>query len=42
MIVMGDPLCIGLDIPAPFVLLAGDVDAERPTTSGTKSSKLHC
>ncbi len=41
MVVVGDPLGFGLDILAPFLLLAGDVGAKHPTTSGTKTSKSH-
>ena len=41
MVVVGDPLGFGPGIPAPFLLLAGDVDAKHSTMSGTKTSKSH-
>lgn len=40
MIVVGDSLGVGYS--APFLPLAGDVDAEYLTPSDTKASKINC
>ena len=41
MVALGYALGIGPDILAPSLLLAGDVDTEHPTASGTKASPAY-